>query len=171
MKVILYMTVTANSIIARETGEEDFFSGAGWHSFKQLSEQHGCFITGRGTYETCEKYYKNYSLEDVKATRIIVSRKKNFKKNGFETARNPLDALKKARAMGLKSVVLCGGSINNSAFMKQGLIDKIILDIEPVIVGKGKTLFTEGTFENKLRFVCSRKLENGIIRLQYDVVR
>ena len=71
MKVTLFMVTSANSVIARKDGKEDFLSDVGWYDFKRMSEKAGCFIMGRKTYETCEKYYTKYGLLDVKSKRII----------------------------------------------------------------------------------------------------
>ena len=170
MKVIMYMAMSANGIIARENGQEDLFSDYGWWSFKKLSEQHGCFIIGRKTFDSCKKYYKNYSLKDVKSRRIIVSKNTNFMPDGFEVVNSPLNALKKVTKFGLKSCILCGGGINNSSFMNVGLVDEIILDVEPVVVGKGIHLFAESKFENNLDLIGSKKLKKGIVRLHYRVL-
>ena len=41
----------------------------------------------------------------------------------------------------MKSVVVTGGSKMNSSFAKSGLIDEVILNVEPVIIGEGIPLF------------------------------
>ena len=169
MKVTLFMAMSGNGIIARKSGEEDFISDAGWYDFKQLSEKAGCFITGRKTYEMCNKHYTKYGLLDVKSERIIVSRSMEAPE-GFEIADSPEAALEKARSMKLKSVILSGGSENNSSFMGKDLVDEVILNVEPVIVGTGIHVFAQGNFESKMRLIVIKRRKD-YIQLHYKVIK
>ncbi|KKS79899.1 MAG: Bifunctional deaminase-reductase domain protein [Candidatus Beckwithbacteria bacterium GW2011_GWA2_43_10] len=72
--------------------------------------------------------------------------------------------------MGFKEVILTGGSINNSAFGKLGLINEIILDIEGVIIGQGIPLFNPEEFELKLQLKTVKKVTENILQLHYKVV-
>ena len=169
MKVILFMAMSVNGIIARKSGKEDFLSDVGWYDFQTLSEKSGCFIIGRKTYEACQKYYTKYGMLDVKSKRIIVS--KSMKPpEGFEVAESPEAALEKAKSWKLKSVLLSGGSANNMSFMKSGLVDEIILNVEPVVVGAGVPVFAEGELESKLKLI-NIKRGKGVIQLHYKVVK
>lgn len=170
MKVILYMAQTVNGIIAREDFEEDFLSHDNWITFSELAEDAGCFIIGRNTYNVVQKWV-GYTFDDIDSTRIVVSKNKNLKlPSGYILAKSPKDALKKAESMGYKKIILTGGSHINSAFIKQELVDEVILNIEPFILGKGISLFSQDDFENKLRLLSSKKLEHGIMQLRYKII-
>lgn len=170
MKVILYMAQTINGIIARENYDEDFLSHQNWTVFVKLAENVGCFIVGRKTYEEVMKWEK-YNFDKVKATKIIVSsRKKSKIKNSYIYANSPKDALDKAFELGYRKVLLAGGGRLNSAFMKVGLVDEIIVNIEPFVLGRGIRIFSEENFENKLK-LCTVKKINGIVQLQYKVIK
>jgi len=56
----------------------------------------------------------------------------------------------------------------NSAFMKAGLVDEIVINIEPYVLGRGIKIFSEETFENKLQLIKVTKL-NGIVQLHYKI--
>jgi len=171
MKVILLMAQTLNGIIARENGDEDFLSHENWLTFCKFAKKIGCFIIGSKTYEAVQKW-ENYTFDDVKATRIVVSTNKEFKvKNGYVLANSPKDALAKAAANGFDKVIVTGGSKINSSFMKQGLIDEVILNIEPFVLGKGIKLFAEDEFEFKLKLKSTKKLKEGIVQLTYVVLK
>ncbi|MBI2669091.1 dihydrofolate reductase [Candidatus Woesearchaeota archaeon] len=168
MKVILYAAQTVNGIIARENYDEDFLSHKNWEVFAELAEDTGCFIAGRKTYEEVKKW-KDDNFDSLKARKIIVSRSKTPKlAAGYISARSPKDALHHASELGFTNVLLAGGGTLNSAFMKAGLVDEIIINIEPYVLGKGIRIFSEETFENKLRLMNVKKV-NGIIQLQYKV--
>ncbi|MBI2578916.1 MAG: dihydrofolate reductase [Candidatus Aenigmarchaeota archaeon] len=169
MRVSLYMAMSANGIIARENYDEDFLSHRNWEVFCKLAENIGCFIIGRKTYEVVKKW-KDYNFDSVKAKKIVVSKNMNFElDSGYTPAKSPKDAISKASAMGFKKVLLTGGSGINSAFMKDGLVDEILLNIEPVVLGKGIRLFAEDNFDSRLKLINTRKLPKDIIQLHYKV--
>ena len=171
MKVTLFMSMSVNGIIARENNEEDFLSDSNWKTFLRLAKVHGCFVIGRKTYEVVKSLYKDYNFNDVKSRKIVVTRNKEFGADGFITASSPHDAIEKAKKEGFKSVILTGGSTLNSAFMKENLIDEIILNVEPAVIGNGIKLFAEGGFEKRLKLLGTKKLTVNIIQLHYRVVK
>ncbi len=172
MKVILFMAMTLNGVIARENDKEDFLSDRNWKEFCKLAKNAGCFVVGRRTYEVVKSLYKDYNFDDVEADRIIVTKNTKFRLPvGYMLSRSPKDALKKARLKGHKEMILTGGSTLNSAFIKSGLVDEIILDIEPAILGKGIKVFAESDFYKRLRLLNAKRLPEGIIQLRYKVIR
>ena len=171
MKVILYMSMTANGIIARENGSEDFLSDENWTEFCRLAKSAGCFVIGRNTYETIMRLYKNYNFDDVKAKKIVITRNKNFHPECYITSRSPRDAIEKARAAGFSRLILTGGSRTNASFMKENLVDEIILNIEPAVLGRGIHLFADDNFETRLRLIKTKRLGSGIIQLHYKVTK
>ena len=55
----------------------------------------------------------------------------------------------------------------NTAFLKEHLVNEIILNIEPILIGEGKRVFAEDDFLEKLTFVSKQERENGIVTLTY----
>ena len=170
MKVILYMAMSLNGMIARENYEEDFISDYDWDVFCKLANKIGCFIIGRKTYEIITTS-KDYNLDEVKnASKIIISKNKSFKnQNKFIFVKSPKEALEIVKTLGFKTVLLAGGGNTNSEFMKSNLVDEIFFNVDPVLVGEGIRVFKESTFENKLEFLGMKKLKHGIIQLHYRV--
>ncbi|MBI4163030.1 MAG: dihydrofolate reductase [Candidatus Aenigmarchaeota archaeon] len=170
MKVLLLMAMSANGMIARENGEEDFLSHENWKTFLKLLRKHDCLIYGRKTYDAVKSWDAKYMKSLASSKKIIVSKNAQIK-FGDECiiASSPEDALLKAKENGFNKLLLSGGSLTNSAFMKAGLIDEIIFNIEPYVLGKGISVFAENAFEAKLRLVKTRKLKSGIFQIHYDV--
>ena len=171
MNVTLFMAMTPNGVIARENGDEDFLSHENWKIFCTLARRVGCIIIGRKTHDAVQQW-KDYTFDTVQAKKIIVSRKRGTRlgKNCI-LATSPQDALQKAHAMGFHEVLLTGGGELNSAFMKAGLINEVILNIEPCIVGKGIRVFAQRDFEKKLTRATVKRIGRGIIQLRYLVDR
>lgn len=170
MKVILFMASSLNGIIADKNGNEDFLSHTNWESFSELVKKHGCLIIGRKTYETVLKW-PDYSFDDIEAKlKIVVSRKKDLKLvPPFFVADSPEASIEKAVALNFKSVILAGGSAINSAFIVKNLIDEVIINFEPAIIGRGIPLFSESPFEKRLSFVKAMKIADDILQVKYKV--
>lgn len=159
MKIILFMAMSLNGMIAGKNGNENFLSHTNWESFGELAKKHGCFIIGRKTYEAVQKW-PDYNFNDIDAQlKIVVSNNKDLKLNPpFLLADSPKDTIRKATDLKFPSVILTGGSTINMAFLTENLIDEIILNIEPAIVGSGIPLFAESVLEKRLSFISSEKI-------------
>jgi dihydrofolate reductase len=62
-----------------------------------------------------------------------------------------------------------GGSAVVRSFLVEGLVDKIIVSIIPILLGDGKKLFQEGIPSRKLSLVKSKSFPSGLVQLEYDV--
>ena len=162
--------MSLNGIIARENNEEDFISHDSWLEWLKWVRKSGCVIWGRKTHEVVKGWDKQY-LEDLKGVKVVVvSADKNYKVGeGFELASSPEEALGKLEKDGFEAAVLTGGATLNSSFAKAGLVDEIVLNVEPVIVGKGIPLFSPDVFDLKLKLLESKKLNGDIVQLRYEV--
>lgn len=170
MKIILWMAISLNGMIADKNGNEDFLSHQNWIEFVKFANKVGCLIWGRNTYELVKNWEKSYLDDLANVKKVIISRNKSLALDPeFTLAENPKQALKILEEKGFKEVVLTGGSINNTSFAKENLIDEIILDIEPVIIGKGIRLFKEEEFQLNLKLIDVIQLNSDIIQLHYKV--
>lgn len=172
MKVILFMAVSLNGIIARENNEEDFLSEDNWKTFVELSHKTGCMIWGRKTQEVVLGWEKEYidALKEIK--KVVVSSNLSLTLGeNYILASSPQDALNKLSAEGFKEVILTGGSILNSSFAKENLIDEVILNVEPAITGEGIPLFAPSEFDLKLKYIDSKEISDQIIQLRYSIIK
>jgi dihydrofolate reductase len=169
MKVILSMAISANGIIATKTGGEDFVSLDNWHQFVKRAKKVGCFIWGRKTYEAVSKWEGDL-LNDVKDVRkIIISSSEIALVPGFSLATSPAHALALLEAESFKEAIVTGGAITNSNFAKSGLIDEVVLDVNPYLLGNGIPLFSVADFELKLDLIGVVRVGKQIVELKYRV--
>ena len=75
---------------------------------------------------------------------------------------------KLAETKGYNELLLVGGSKLNGAFLEAGLIDEIILDIHPLILGSGIKLFSEVDALQKFTRVSVQELEQGQLLVRYQ---
>jgi len=162
------MAASINGIIARDNGSEDFLSDVNWSTFVQLAEKKGCFVIGRKTYE---KYKNNkvHSFEKIQAKKIVVSQSKLKVSENWYLVRSVKEVLLITQSFGKKEIILTGGASLNSSFAKAKVLKEVILNLNPVIVGKGKSIFDPKVFNLKLDLLKIKKLEGGIVQLCYKV--
>jgi dihydrofolate reductase len=173
MKVILYMATTANGMIARENDDSDFLSGSEWKEYLRMVKSCGNCIIGRRTYEFCTSD-PNQTFPFPNAINVVMTKKKfknKWPNQVIFTDKSPKGILTMLRQKGFKFTFLAGGSALNSSFMKAGLVDEIYIDIVPLVLGKGITLFADASFEHKLRLIDSKKFLGGVVQLHYKVLR
>jgi dihydrofolate reductase len=171
MKVILIMAISANGIIATREGSEEFLSHENWLQFVKLAKKVGCFMWGRKTYEAVMKWEGDYLSELKDVTKVIISSSDLQLKEGFTQAKSPEDALKILEHKGFSQAIITGGSITNSYFAKNRLIDEVIFNINPSIIGEGIPIFAPEDFELNMELVSFEKVDENIVELIYKVKR
>lgn len=171
MKVILSMAISANGIIATKEGSEDFLPHDNWIRFVNLANKIGCFIYGRKTYEAVIKWEGDYLSELKEIRKVIISRSPIKLRSGFTLANSPKEALKLLESEGFNEVILSGGSTINSEFAKRGLINEVIFDVNPSILGEGIPVFAPEDFEMKLELVSFERIGKDIVELRYKVIK
>ena len=173
MKVTLFMAISLNGIIARESNEEDFLSNENWQTLVKLSHRTGCVIWGHKTHEIVRTWEKKYwnEIKDIRKVIVGLNSIKNLEKDCMQ-ATSPKDAIHKLTEENFKEILLSGGSTLNSSFIKEGLVDEIIMNIEPTIIGKGIPVFKFEDFADvRLKLLDMKKLEEGIVQLDYKVLK
>lgn len=172
MKVTLSMAMSVNGIIADENGSEDFLSHDNWIAFVKLAKKIGSNIWGRRTYEAVRKWKGGYLKDLEKVKKIILSSDSSLTLDeGFALATSPKDAIKILEQDGKKEALVTGGSTINTAFIKAGFVDEVILTLEPVLLGKGIALFSPADFDVRLKLLEVNHLNPDHLELHYKVVK
>lgn len=156
----IYTALVAMSIDGRIAAHAKQFTSWTSKEDKDFLHKHldrsDVVVVGRNTYETAKKPLSKRNL-------IVVTRqveKATQKKEGlvyFNLQRENID--KFVRKMGYKRVAVLGGQQIYTYFLEKKLLDEIYLTIEPVIFGKGLSMFkTKGFKLRRWKFVSIKKL-------------
>ena len=158
MKTFLIAALSADGFIAKDSGHlADWTSKEDKKFFMEITKKVGVIIMGQNTYETIGK-----PLPD--RLNIVYSYDKKYE--GVEvTQKNPKELLEDLEKRGYREVVIGGGSQIYTMFMEKGLVDTLYLSVEPVIFGKGLTLFDK-ELDIKLELEKELKLGEKTILLE-----
>lgn len=160
MSVTLYMAISADGFIAG-LHDETPWSDDAWTAFKEFISTCDVVLLGRRTYEIMAAQDEFVDgPEYIVATPNLQLNTGSLRKITIQS----MDDMPKADKVG----VIGGGDFNGS-LAKLGLLDEIILDIEPIILGSGKRLFGDYEVEFKLELIGSRKLGSDTVQNHYKV--
>ena len=164
------MAVSANGFVARRDGDEDFLPHEGRLQMLDFAKEYGHFIWGRKTYEAVQGWGGDFMKDIENIPTIIVSsgKKSSYPKN-VTVCSSPIEAVKVVEQQGHKKAFLSGGPTINTAFVKAGLVDEIILNYNPTILSDGVKLFYESDFELKLKLEGIKELSSDIFQIRYSV--
>lgn len=166
MKVVLYMAMSLNGMIAKSNDNTSWVSKEEWDSYSLAVRTAKHMIVGRRTYNILTKQPEFAEFKDVK---LIVVTKSNFKtlSNNHTIAHSPKEALKMFKDA--KEVIVAGGGILNHSFLRENLVDELYIDIEPIILGEGIPLFKGEDFERNLELIGQKNISKNEVQLHYKV--
>ena len=166
MKVTLMMAITADGMIARDHSHfSDWTCRSDKQLFMQTTKKAGVVIFGSRTYDTIGKPLPG---------RLNVVMTRNPQR--YRPADNlllcsdpPGILLDELGKKGYDEVILAGGAVINSLFIKPALVDELLLTISPKLFGQGIPLFSE-SLDLDLQLIEVLRLEADTLLLRYGVV-
>lgn len=161
-KVILYMAVSVDGFIAG-TNNETPWSDAEWEAYREFVKSCDVCLIGGRTYEVMTA--SNEFVEGVKY--LVVTQDDNLSTGDFEKISiQSADDMPDANKIG----VVGGGELNGS-LAELGVINEIILDVEPVTLGQGKLLFGSHKPDLKLKLLSSKQIGESTLQNHYEILR
>lgn len=164
MRVFLIAAVTADGYIARTSDHPaDWTSAEDKKLFVELTKEAGVMVMGSHTYATIGKALPG------RRSIVYTSKPELISAEGIETtSEEPAALLRRLHSEGASGVAIIGGAAIYDIFMRNGLIDEIYLTIEPLMFGKGLSLFSS-ELDVRLTLKELRNLNEQTILLHYAV--
>jgi dihydrofolate reductase len=163
MKLILIMAMTADGKIGRNSAHfPDWTCREDKRMFKQISQQAGVVIMGSKTFDTIGKALPG------RLNVVLTRRPEHYTgtQNLLFWSQSPRALLNELTSKGYSTAVLAGGGTINSLFVREELIDELLLTIAPKLFGQGLSLFSE-PLDLDLALQHVRCLENETVLLTY----
>ncbi len=161
MITFMIAAMTADGFIARDAHHPAFWSSKeDKKRFVELTKRAGVIVMGSTTYKTLPRPL-------AERVNIVYSRSKQFE--GVEmTQSDPRTLLTELEGRGFKEVAICGGAEIYNLFLRAKSIQKIYLTVEPLLFGKGVTMFKDEV-NFRLELMNIEKTEHGALMLEYNV--
>jgi len=132
--VTLKLALSLDGMIARADSASQWITGAAARAHVHLERsQHEAILVGRGTWEKDQPRLdvRLAGLEDRSPRRVLLS---SQPVDGMETIRDPREI---SALAGVDHLFVEGGAQTASAFLAEGLIDRILLYRAPILIGAG----------------------------------
>jgi dihydrofolate reductase len=161
MEVTIQAAVSADGFIAKEDGGTDWVQDL--ELYEQMCRKYGCIAMGRTTYDE----YGGPAFEGVQ--HIVLSRRtQQSAHQNVHFVQSAEQAVAKAKELGFDKLLVIGGGQTNGNFMQTGLAKRLLLNVHPLILGRGKPLFGHTKIGTPLHFK-SVKQHPAFIQIQYAV--
>lgn len=187
-KLKLQVQMTVDGYIAGLNGEMDFMVWNWDDELKQyvkaITEPVDCIILGRKLAEGFIPHWATVAAnpddpEFTAGQKFTDTPKVVFTKtldksewdNTVLAKGNLVDEITNLKKQDGKDIIAYGGATFVSALIKQGLIDKFYLLINPTAIGNGMTIFKELDSQQNLTLVKSTSFDCGIVVLNYEPKR
>src|SRR6202034_1593907 len=144
MAASVFIGTSVDGFIARVNGDLDFLPEGGGepHGYDEFMASVDALVIGRKTFETVLAYPEwPYGKK-----RVVVLSSKPLDFSGVgggkveQMSGAPAEIVKKLAASGVQHVYVDGG-ITVQRFLREGLVDRMIITRVPVLIGQGIPLF------------------------------
>src|SRR5215469_8778001 len=169
-KIIVYIATSADGYIARPDGDVSWLElpkSAGDHGMGAFFKTIDSVIMGRKTYDVVLKF--GVESYEGKKNYVFSRKPRTTTKVEFvnQDVRKFAERLRKGR--NAKDIWLVGGAELIKAFLDAGQVDKFIIHVIPVFIGKGIPLISPSRRLDRLKLLSSRRYVDGVVRLEYQV--
>jgi diaminohydroxyphosphoribosylaminopyrimidine deaminase/5-amino-6-(5-phosphoribosylamino)uracil reductase len=135
--VTLKLALSLDGMIARADGESQWITGAAARAHVHLERsRHEAILVGRGTWEADQPRLdvRLAGLEDRSPQRVLLSSRGDEAREAIViSAPREIGTL-----VGVDHLFVEGGAQTASAFLAEGLVDRILLYRAPILIGAGK---------------------------------
>ena len=146
------------------------FPEGAWEDWCSLVNDTDNVIAGRSSFEQL-KDDEMASVLNPKHKIVLSSRDIDLGDSGWRHARSPSEALEILKDAGVDEAIVGGGRAVAYSFMREQLIDNIVIDLQPVAFGAGTPVFGDALDLIRLKLLDSSPLNENALRLRYEVLR
>lgn len=178
-KIIVSEWISLDGVFDAETMGEWFFpfdSIARQEHIRQGILAADAFLLGRKTYEMLASYWPSQQNNEMgvaaklnSAPKFVVSN--NLDKAGWNNTTiiqgNVLEEIASLKLQAGNEIQVEGSATLVESLVKADLVDEYQFLVHPVIPGKGKRFFKEGMNIGKLELVETKKMDHGVVLLNY----
>jgi dihydrofolate reductase len=171
MAVTVFVGASVDGFIARPDGALDFLPADGGepHGFEELMQRVDALVMGRKTYETV----LGFGAWPYGPKRVVVLSRRPIDFSALQDARvermsgTPARIVARLAKSGARELYVDGG-LTIQAFLRAGLVDRLVVTRVPVLIGQGIPLFGSLPRDIGLRHVATRSFPSGLVQSEYE---
>jgi dihydrofolate reductase len=133
-------------------------------------------LFGRRTYDILSEFWpkapSSPMADRLNAAKkyVVTHRPENLQWGPFESLGPDLVAgIRRIKAQDGPGLIVTGSSTLTSTLLEHGLVDELVLAVNPVLLGTGKRLFAQGTPPRSFELLSTQAMPTGIIFSTYKV--
>ncbi|WP_462332053.1 dihydrofolate reductase family protein [Schwartzia sp. (in: firmicutes)] len=166
MEITMVMVMSADGFVTHGEDGPSFAwaSAEDREAFLSIVRASDAVITGRNSFE---------GKGDMPRPYYVLTTQENLPsfKNVFYVSGDAESVVSRIAADGHEKVVLLGGPKTNLIFVKAGLVDRLLLTVEPKLFGEGKPLIIGAKLDVSMKLCSVKRLnENGTLLLEYELM-
>jgi len=172
MTVSVFIGTSLDGFIARSNGDLDWLPAGGGepHGYDEFMANIDALVIGRKTFETVLGF-KTWPYGEKRVV-VLSSHPIDFSAvrggNVEQMAGAPGEIVAKLAAGGCRHLYVDGG-ITIQAFLRAGLIDRLIITRVPVLIGEGIPLFGALPHDVRLHHIGTRDFPSGLVQSEYSL--
>ncbi|AOW09692.1 dihydrofolate reductase family protein [Flavobacterium gilvum] len=175
MKTIAYIGTSLDGFIARKNGEIDwliqFDSEEINQSYTEFSSEIDAIIMGSGTYEKVLTFPTWFYQQKVFVLSSQIKQVPDALKEKVTILPfQPKAALDYLSDKGYSNIYVDGGKVIQS-FLKENLLDELIITRVPVLIGNGIPLFGELNQDIAFEHIKTNLFSNGLVKSHYKRIQ
>jgi len=185
LKIIEHISL--DGVIQTSSSPDDDFRYGDWTApyrspaaLQAVTEMYGetCdLLLGRRTYDLLAAFWPEAPKSPLgdrlnAATKYVVThRPESLEWGPFEAIGSDLaESVRRIKARNGPDLVLAGSASLISVLLEHGLADEVVLLVNPVVVGKGKRFFSDGTLPRAFALGSTKALPSGILVNVYKLI-
>ena len=172
MKTIVYIGTSLDGFIARKDGSFDwlarFANDEAVHAYEEFMNRVDAIVIGKGTFEKVLEFSSWPYNKKVFVLSSSILEVPDFVKDKVTLlSMKPAALLHYLSEKGFSGIYVDGGKVIQG-FLKEDLIDELIISKAPVLIGSGIPLF--GYLDTDLLFkhIRTEVYSNGLVRSYYE---
>lgn len=171
MKVTMYPAISLDGFVAKPDYDDSWISDEDNDRYEQKVIECGCLLVGRKTYELFQDWFDNFGNGRVIVFVCTTDSKYKDKEKVKFVQGSAKEIINKIEKYGFDELIVCGGGEINGLIAKAGLVDEIIVSVQPIVLGAGIPLFGSYKPELELEVISYNEDIKGIIQNHYKVVK
>ena len=172
MRTIAYIGTSLDGFIARNDGDIEwltqFADDEAIHAYEEFMNRIDAIVIGRGTFEKVLTFSSwPYTKKVFVLSNSIKQLPDTLRDKIILLSMKPEELLSYLSGLGFSTIYVDGGKVIQD-FLKEDLIDEMIIAKAPILIGSGIPLFNYIDTDLQFKHVRTAVQSNGLVRSYYE---